>query len=218
MVLSVSHNSFHTSGPPWIQKVLAGLDRGPACLLCGVQPLLAHGDIQVALEPRKGNFWADVLGCGSYSFFIVSERVLQVWEAEGIGSFPHHRVHILPPYPKKFGDLPPPAYCWLDGARMRGALLDFDASGFVGVRFCPQCGNRTDDIGATYDRQRSARCPYAFVEGSWTGAHLFTTDLSPTKFFCTEDVLRSAARHRFTNFRFVPVADGSAPGHKGVSY
>ena len=217
-LLSVGHDSFRTRGSPWIQSVVSGLEREPECRLCGVASWSAPGDIEVRLESGKGNMWADVLGCGAYPFFIVSEPVLRAWGDEGIGAFPHHRVLIAPPYPKKLRDLTPPDYYWLDGSRMRGALLDFDASGFVAVRFCPHCGNRTDDVGATYDRQRSARWPYAFVPGSWTGTRIFTTDISPTKFFCTRDVLDSAARHKFTNFRFVPTEDSNMPGSAGIKY
>lgn len=216
--LSVRHNSFHTRGYPWAQSVVEGLTTGAPCEVCGVEPLIAEGDISVTLEPRKGKEWPDVLGCGAYPFFIVSGRVIEAWGEEGVGAFPRHRVNVLPPFPDKLRASPPPDYFWLDGERMRGASLDFEASGFVGVRFCPRCGNRTDDIGATYERQRSRAWPFVFIPGAWTGAKLFTTDLSPTKFFCTEDVLHSAARHGLTNFRFLRAEDGNSPGGEGIRY
>ena len=215
--LSVRHNSFSVRGTPWAQKVVQGLTTGPACEVCGVESYRADGPISVLLEPGKGVEWPDVLGCGAYPFFIVSARVLEIWQDEGVGSFPHHRVDILPPFPGKIAT-PPPEYCWIDGSKMRGAAIDFDASGFVGVRFCPGCGNRTDDVGATYDRRRSGTWPFQIVAGSWNGAKLFTTDLSPTKFFCTQDVLHSAARHRLTNFRFLRAEDGDDAASKGIAY
>ena len=101
---------------------------------------------------------------------------------------------------------------------MRGALMDFDASGFVDVRFCPECGTRTDDISATGTRRQSAPYPYAFRLGTWNGDHLFTTDLSPCAFFCTERVLECARKHRLTNFRFTAAEDGPQPGSKGIDY
>lgn len=210
--LSVRHNSFSTKGCPWIERVVSGLVTGEACPVCGVRPLIASGDIDVTLERRKGSMWSDVLGCGSYPFFIVSERVVEAWKEEGIGIFPHHRVNILPPYPDKLGALPAHRYFWLDGSKMRGARLDFDASGFVDVRFCPKCGNRTDDVRATYDRRSSGRSPYIFIPGTWQGEKVFTTDLSPTAFFCTEEVMQNAVRHGFSNFRFAPVEDGKSTG------
>jgi hypothetical protein len=183
-----------------------------------VAPLVAAGDIDVTLEPRKGSAWPDVLGCGAYPFFIVSKRVIEAWRQEGIGPFPHHRVNILSPLPEKLRSRPHPQYFWLDGTGLRGALLDFAASGFVGVRFCPRCGNRTEDIGATYERRRSTAFPFEFVPGTWAGAKVFTTDLSPTKFFCTEDIVRCATAYDLTNFRFLRAEDGHAPGSKGIQY
>lgn len=86
------------------------------------------------------------------------------------------------------------------------------------MQFCPRCGNRTHDIGATYERQRAGVWPFRFIPGTLGGAKVFTTDLSPTKFFCTEDVPHSAARHELTNFRFLSVEEGHAPGSKGIKY
>lgn len=217
-LLSVSHNSFTTKGFPWAERVAAGLTTGPACDMCGVKQLVAIGDIEVTLEPRKGSAWPDVLGCGAYPFFIVSARVIKAWEEDRIGVYPHHGLKVLPPIPEQLRAQPCPEYFWLDGARMRGASLDFAASGFVGVRFCPRCGNRTEDIGATYERRRSKVWPYEFIPGTGGGAKLFTTDLSPTKFFCTDDVLQSAARHRLTNFRFLRAEEGHAPSSEGIKY
>jgi hypothetical protein len=144
--------------------------------------------------------------------------VIKAWEEEGIGTVPHHGVNIIPPYPNKLAAVPAPAYVWIDGSRIRGALVDFDASGFVDVRFCPECGNRTDDIKATYDRQNSKRWPFAFIPGSWQGNKIFTTDISPTKFFCTDGVLRCATKHKLTNFRFVRAEDGKATDSRGIKY
>jgi hypothetical protein len=216
--LSVTHDSFGSKDFPWAERVAAGLTRGAACEVCGVAPLVAEGDIDVTLEPRKGRAWPDVLGCGGYPFFIVSGRVVEAWGEDGVGDFPRHRVNVLPPFPERLRASTPPEYFWLDGAKMRGALLDFEASGFVGVRFCPRCGNRTDDVGATYERRRSKTWPFELIQGTWTGAKLFTTDLSPTKFFCTEDVQRSAARHALTNFRFLRAEDGQSAGAEGIAY
>jgi hypothetical protein len=104
----------------------------------------------------------------------------------------------------------PAKYFWIDGAKLRGALIDFELSGFVGVKFCPECGTRTDDIEKTYDKQyaQGARFSYVFQGNSWNGLHLFTTDISNTKFFCTERFVACAQKHNFTNFRFIPIEEG----------
>lgn len=215
---TVSHNSSYTRGFPWAERVVSGLTRGPACAVCGVEPFLAEGDIEVALERKKGSTWPDALGCGAYPFFIVSDRALAAWRAEGVGDFPRHAVRVVGPVPAKLSAQPPPAYSWIDGGRLLGARLDFEAGGFVGVRFCPGCGNRTHEVAATYNRRRSGRWPFAFVPGTWNGGPLFTTDLSPTQFFCTSEILRCARDYRLTNFRFLPTEDGGDAESKGLQY
>jgi hypothetical protein len=162
--------------------------------------------------------WPDVLGCGSYPFFIVSGRVLDVWLKESVGKVPHHKVTIRGSLPKRLSGKNPPAYRWMDGSKMRGALLDYKTSGIVGVKFCPKCGYRTHNVPATYDRQHSKKYPYAFIRDSWNGAKLFTTDLSPTLFFCTDDLLRCARSYALTNFRFLPVEEGGSPARRGIDY
>jgi hypothetical protein len=215
---SVSDNSLLRKGFPWINDVTSGLAWGDKCRVCRIKPWLPTGDIEVTLEPRKGTVWPDVLGSGSYPFFIVSSRVLDAWLAESVGKVPHHDVKIAGSLPKKLRDKSPPAYHWIDGARMRGALLDYKASGFVGVKFCHKCGYPKHNVSATYDRQHAKKYPYAFIRDSWNGPKLFTTDLSPTRFFCTDDLLRCARSYALTNFRFLPVEEGDSPASKGIDY
>jgi len=87
--------------------------------------------------------------CSDYPLFIASGRVLEAWREEGIGRPPSQRVFVVGDLPRRLRGSPPPDYYWLDGAQMLGARLDFEASGFVDIKFCGPCGNRTDDIAAT---------------------------------------------------------------------
>lgn len=214
---SLSHNSFATRGFPWIDKIVAGLITGQTCKECGTTPLIPQGPLLVTLEPGKGRKWPDVLGCGSYPLLIVSNNVIDSWQKENIGEVPHNQVNIAGTIPEKIRNSPP-TYYWIDGSLMLGSLLDFEASGFVGVQFCSLCRNRVEDIGATYERQRSRRWPFVFKHKSWAGANIFTSDLSPTQFFCTDAVLKCAQSYSLTNFRFIPVEYGYAPEHKGIKY
>ena len=125
---------------------------------------------------------------------------------------------VRPPLPKRLAGSEPPRYAWLDGHKMKGALLDFEASGVVDVRFCPDCGTRTDNISATFQRQHERVYPYAFHPGTWDGSSLFTTDLSPCYFFCTKAVVDCAQKHRLTNFRFVPAEQGGNSASTGLDY
>ena len=215
---SITHNSFYHRGLPWIQSIVAGFQTGPHCDECGADPYWPEGDLQAVLEKGRANKWPDVLGCGAYPLLVVSSRVLEAWDTERIGVFPTGRVTLLPPFPKGLEGTESPVYYWLDGGRMFGARMDFDASGFVDVRFCSTCGRRTDNISATYERQHSRVWPYKFVEGTWTGLNLFTTDLSPAAYFCTELVVDCAAKHQHTNFRFISAELGDGTGSKGQAY
>jgi hypothetical protein len=215
---SVRDNSSRTSGYPWIIDITVGLDSKGECPECEGPLDRPSGDLQVRLQTNKGKMWPDALGCGAYSLFIVSERVLAAWRADKVGEFPlGGRIIFSPPLPKRLEHCAPPAYFWLDGEKMLGARLDFETSGFVGVQFCSTCGRRWDDDDATYERQ-SRPWSYTFVKGSWNGANLFTTDLSPAAFFCTDAVMECARKHGHTNFRFIPVEAGDATWSEGIDY
>jgi hypothetical protein len=217
-LFSVSDNSFHKPGFPWINSIKLGLWHQETCKLCGRALTRVTGDIHVTLLPKKGTKWPDVLGTGHVPMFIVSERVLEAWYKEKLGEYPHYRVEILRPFPKAIKDSLPPNYYWVDGSKMCGALLDFKASGFVGVKFCPECGTRSHNVSATYDRQHAKAWPYVFLPGTWKGGNLFTSDLSYAYFFCTEAVLECARKYKLTNFRFIPIEEGSGIGSKGIEY
>lgn len=178
----------------------------------------AYGPVEAYLDSQEGVKWPDIIGCGHFPFLVLSERALRAFSTEGIGEFVHYEVVIQPPLPKKLEVLNTPRYFRIDGRKMRGARLDFDSSGYVGVKFCPECGTRTDDIGATLKRILSRVYPFVFHPGSWNGANLFTTDLSPCSFFCTKAVLDCARKHRLTNFRFIPVEKGGYRRSKGLDY
>jgi hypothetical protein len=216
---TISHNSFHKVGFPWISSLTEGFGQIYYCKTCDRSLHYASGQIAAILERHKGSKWSDILGCGAFPFFIVSGKVIESWEKEGIGSFPIHKVIIQSPLPKKLVGTAPPDYYWIDGGKLKGALMDFEASGFVDVKFCPECGTRTNNISATFKRQHSLEvCRYVFRPSSWNGLHLFTTDISDTAFFCTEAVVNCAKKYGLTNFRFIPIDEGINAESKGLTY
>lgn len=216
-LFSISDNSFDTRGFPWGAKVRGNMIEY-YCSTCGAHCEEPSGDVSIKLERKKGSKWGDVLGDGSQSLFTVSKRVIEDWKREDIGEFPRHRATIVEPYPKKLEGTTPLEYYWIDGDLMLGAKLDFEASGFVGVFHCPECNSLKYDISATYDRQHSAVWPYAFIEGTWNGTNIYTTDISSRCFFCTEKVIECAVKYGHTNFRFTPVEEGLAISSKGLPY
>ena len=215
---SIRDNSFYTRGFPWICSLPQGLGVTYQCKTEGRTLLYATGKMVALLERDKGVKWPDILGCGAFPFLIVSERVKDAWDREGIGAFPMEQIEIAAPLPKKLVGTVPPGYFWIDGARLRGALTDFEASGFVDVHFCPECGARTDNITETSMRRfaQGARWPYVFREDTWNGLNLFTTDISDCKFFCTEAVVECARKYKLTNFRLIPIEDGDDFRSRGL--
>lgn len=204
-VFLVKHDSFHGKETryPWATKILRSMDRVDECDQCGGANTSPRGDLTVQLEPHQGREWPDILGCGAYPLLIVSDTALKLWCTLGLKP-PKWKVFIDGPMP----GLPPPdrrTYWWVDGASMLGAKVDFDKSGYVGVRFCRKCGRREDDVAATYERQRERVWPTVFVRESWNGAQLFTTDISPTRFFCTQVIADASKDAKLTNFRFEEV-------------
>ncbi len=207
---TLSDDSFSHRGFPWISHLVEGFGLSYYCKREKRSLHYATGEMVAQLEPKKGTKWSDALGCGAFPFLIVSEYVVECWAKEGVGTFPIHEVRIAAPFPKKLSGTTPPRYFWIDGAKLKEALIDFRASGFVGVKFCPECGNRTENISKTFDNQyaKGAKFSYVFRERTWNGLNLFTTDISDTAFFCTEALVECAHKHKFTNFRFIPVEEG----------
>lgn len=217
MFFQIWHNSFDNVGFPWGAKISGPMNHYH-CSTCGVDIKHPQGDVNILLEKRKGCKWPDILGDGSMSLFTVSLRVLADWQREGIGPFPVHRAIIKEPYPQKLEGIHPPDYFWLDGKQMLGAKVDFEASGFVDVKFCPECGNRTDNISETDKRQGTKKYGTIFFAETWNGADLFTTDISDRHFFCTEKIVECAAKYKHSNFRFIPVEWGDPVTGKGLPY
>ena len=56
------------------------------------------------------------------------------------------RVDFVEPVEKGLSLDDTPGYYWLDGSiHHLSRKMDYDASGYVDVRFCTVCGYRTDD-------------------------------------------------------------------------
>jgi hypothetical protein len=214
----VSDNSLQSDGYPWIERIHAGMREPVRCKRCGVEVSQPGGDLEVSLDENQGTRWPDVLGCGAHPLLIVSASVVESWQNEeqlapAVGGRVSFRA-----LPKGLEALKRPSYFWIDGARMRGANLDFQAGGFVDVRFCAECETRSENITATHTRQASGHWPYVFAAGTWNGAKLFTSDLSPAVFFCTDEIVECARRHRHRNFRFIPSEAGGATWSAGIDY
>ena len=200
----VFHDTFKVRGAPWVPSILRGLERLPDCPECGAIRERPAGEIGARVSANKRTKWMDVLGCGAYPLLIISDRVLETWRAEGVGVFPSCPVVFDGVVPERLATTPQPTYSYLRGREMQGATLDLEQSGYVIKRVCGSCGRNVMDIAATDGRQNSTHPCKVIWEDTWTGAPLFTTNLSPTFFLCTELIVASVKRNGFTNFIFKP--------------
>jgi hypothetical protein len=185
---------------PWVMRILRGRSTPVRCEVCGVEQSWPEGDLDVLVDPRQATSWPDALGCGAWPLLIVSQPSIVAFREIGI-ELPVGKVRVTE---TERGGLsrPPWSYYWIDGRRLSLARLAFEKSGFIGVRFCPGCGRRTEDQEATYKKREMGQpVPYFILASTWDGSKVFTTNLSPCVYFCTVDVVDVIQHRRLTNFR-----------------
>ena len=206
----ITDDTSYRRGMPVIYEIMEGIpDFGP-CPVCGRSMRNPTGDLLVTLADDRARIWPDLIACGDYPCFVASRRFIDAMRESAIRIEKGGKVDFVEPIVNGLSLDDSPGYFWLDGRRgHQGGKMDFDASGYVDVRFCSVCGYRTDDISLTYDR-RSADPPpptvFEYDEGAGHG--IFTTDLSPCAFFCTVCVLETVKKYKLTNIAFYPCDEG----------
>ena len=201
----IEDRTLFARGMPWIAEFTEGEVRGDECAVCGGIPFWAAGDMRALLEPKRGTQWPDLIGCGAVvvGLFVASGRFVAALRQEGVRVELGGRVEFAEPGPKRLSLADAPDYHWVDGERLAAARFDFEASGYVGVEHCAACGRRLD-ISTPSVRDH----PVVIDYDASSGLDLFTTDMNPRAFFCTERVLGCARKHRLTNVAFRPLEEG----------
>ena len=113
-------------GFPWIQTLGAGFQRIYLCKRCapeGRSIRYARGTVEAFLDVKKGVDWPDVIGCGHFPFFILSERALSAFLAHGVREFSKPRSCHSTATSQKTG----------------GVYLQCDIFGLTVKRFREQC-------------------------------------------------------------------------------
>lgn len=205
----VSHNNAYNQGMPEIYKIVDGFVDSGSCSVCGKHTGYPAGDLKVQMGKTRGRIWPDIIACGSYPCLVVSHQFVNAMRKESIRLVIGGAVLIVHSVENgiSLGDAPP--YYWIDGKPHLAGKMDFEASGYVDVKFCPMCGNRSDNISLTYDRRHAKPPPpYVFNYDEAKGFDLFTTDLAPSAFFCTDSVYECAKNNKLTNLSFCPTEQG----------
>ena len=209
----IEDRTLSARGMPWISGFTEGGTYEEECKVCGGTGLVPQGDMRAVLEPKRGTQWPDLIGDGHLvGLFVASDRFVDALVANGVRVELGGRVEFAEPAPKRLSLADAPDYHWVDGARLRAAKMDFEASGHVGVEHCVACGRWWDDIKASKPRN----LPVVFDYDTASRLDLFTTDMGPQVFYCTGRVLECAKKHRLTNVAFGPVEEG--PFAKPVKY
>jgi len=189
---------------PWIAEFTQGEAALDRCSTCGVKRHFPQGDMRALLEPI-GTQWPDLIGEGSLvGLFVASGRFIDALRSCGVRVELGGRVEFDEPGPKRLSLADAPTYYWVDGEQHLAAKMDFKASGFVGVKHCEACGERSHDIKASRRNEEL----YVFDYEAISGLGLFSTDMNPDVFFCTERVLECCREHRPTNVAIKPVEEG----------
>ena len=203
---------FQKCAMPYISTILEGYpDLGP-CPEC--YEVVGHltGNLLVKMAESPARVWPDLLECEEYPCFIVSQRFIDAMLSNNIRIEPGGRVEFEGPIENGLSPDDAPGYFWLDGREGHQAgKMDFGASGYVDVRFCKVCGDRTDNPKLSRRQSEGGPTPpFVFDYDASTGHDLFTTDLSPIAFFCTERVLETVKKYKLTNIQFFPVEEPGA--------
>lgn len=173
------------------------------CSDCGSVEKHPGGEFDVLLE--NGSEFPDVLGCGTYPFLILSERVIAALVDARLSAFHTFRVGVagIKSRSKVLMEKLPPNYyrVEIDG----GCQIDLKASGLEVVRYCPKCHHLMTSPMLSNGFQ--------IIPGSYDGADLFRdSQLYPGRYFCKETLPAIVQRYRFTNFRFEFMQGPRLPG------
>jgi len=166
-----------------------------------------RGPIELTLMD-EGDVWPDIMGCGAdIKGLYVSERVKRIFDEERIDYGRCLSTKIIGELPPALVNVPPPNYYWM--ALHVGAQRDMIRSGFTMTKKSPK-------VGIVYggDPHRMV-----FVDGTWDGSPLFSITREPRWKFCTRRIIDLASKHKWTNFKFVPIEHiYDEPPHPGVPY
>ncbi|MFN7140141.1 MAG: hypothetical protein ACK4UN_12470, partial [Limisphaerales bacterium] len=148
---TLMHNSSYDTRAPWALSIVNGVQY-LECSVCKQSYCALGGSIEISLQEDRGVYWPDMIGCGDYPLFIVSRRVIEIMESNGVEKVPHKPVKIIGKMPKRL-KTPPPDYVWVEGEQCRGAEISFQTAGYVNAHVCSECDRLLFDVEATFERQ-----------------------------------------------------------------
>jgi hypothetical protein len=208
-LFTIADNSSFNRRMPVVQTIVEGIVLNGRCRVCTRHRRYPKGDLVVRLGSDRAKSWPDLMACGDYPCFVLSERFLAALENFGISVPLGGELSIAEPVRNGLSLDDAPRYFWLDGNACRAATMDFEASGFVNVNFCVGCEAFEYDISKTYDRTHETPPPgHHLTYDESTGHHIFTANMGPTYFFCTEKIIDCVVAHKLLNVAITPLSRG----------
>lgn len=171
------------------------------CDVCNKGRLYPGRYPERALDARvaDGISYPDILGCGSYPFFIISEVTLLLLKHYGVESFQSFPMNVIQATGSTIKTITPPQYHHLQIAV--GCEVDFPAMGASVLEHCPKCFfTRFDSpYNFSYDR------PFVVKESSLRGYDLFISEFLPCIPICTSRLRDIVEQSYGTNFKFIKI-------------
>lgn len=207
---TIRHNTSHKNSMAQTCEILEGIADDGECPVCGKQRRGPNGDIKITMGHENAKIWPDLIACGDYPCFVVSQRFMDAMTQEKIHVYLGGKFLIVGPIPKGLTASSQPKYYWVDGSKHCAAKMNFERSGFVDAKLCPACGSFTYDIPATYACQHAFPPPAIdFDYDTQRNLELFTTNMSPTAFYCTQKLVSVAKKYKLTNIGFFCTTNGA---------
>lgn len=147
-------------------------------------------------EVEDGTSYPDILGCGSYPFFILSEATLLNLESHGVEGFQPFPLTITKATGPIIEAVTPPRYHHLKIAV--GCELDFHAMGVSVLGHCSKC--YFTRLDPSYDFNLVVR------EKSLRGYDLFVSEFLDCMAICTSRFKDIVEQNHGTNFEFTEIS------------
>jgi len=153
-------------------------------------------------EVEDGTSYPDILGCGSHSFFIISEAALLHLQSGGVESFQPFPLNIIQATGSVIETVTPPRYHHLKIAV--GCEVDFPAMGVSVLEHCPKCYFTLFD--PLHDFGFSSDVDLVVKENSLCGYDLFISEFLPCVAICTSRFKDVVEQNHSTNFEFTEIS------------
>lgn len=165
-----------------------GLERLAPCALCNARRTLPHDPLEGVVANAFSADPPQILPCAHIPYLIMSEDLAHKCSERGLTLPPVAMFHAVVGSPLH-GRRLASNYLRVLGESDNRCMLDLNRSGFSRWYVCDACGTVNHNIAETYTARRYDK-RYVVISDTVPDLDVFTTQLSPTLFLCTEGFRR----------------------------